>query len=34
MIDYIEPFYNQKRRHQKLGNNSPVEYEMKLMKSA
>lgn len=34
IIDYIEPFYNQKRRHQKLGNISPVEYEMKLMKSA
>nr|WP_282098425.1 IS3 family transposase [Shewanella sp. MMG014] len=34
IIDYIEPFYNQKRRHHKLGNISPVEYEMKLMKSA
>jgi len=34
IIDYIEPFYNQKRRHYKLGNISPVEYEMKLRKSA
>ncbi|MDO6710253.1 IS3 family transposase [Aliiglaciecola sp. 2_MG-2023] len=34
IIDYIEPFYNQKRRHHKLENISPVEYEMKLMKSA
>jgi len=34
IIDYIEPFYNQKRRHYKLGNISPVEYEMKLLKSA
>ena len=34
IIDYIEPFYNQKRRHYKLGNISPVEYERKLLKSA
>ena len=34
IIDYIEPFYNQKRRHYKLGNISPAEYEMKLRKSA
>ncbi len=34
IIDYIEPFYNQKRRHYKLGNISPAEYEMKLLKSA
>lgn len=34
IIDYIEPFYNQKRRHYKLGNISPVQYEMKLMQCA
>lgn len=34
IIDYIEPFYNQKRRHYKLGNISPAEYEMKLLKTA
>jgi putative transposase len=34
IIEYIEPFYNQKRRHYKLGNISPAEYEMKLLKSA
>nr|WP_189377203.1 IS3 family transposase [Thalassotalea profundi] len=34
IIDYIEPFYNQERRHYKLGNISPVEYEMRLLKSA
>lgn len=34
IIDYIEPFYNQKRRHLKLGNISPAEYEMKLMQCA
>lgn len=34
IIDYIEPFYNQKRRHYKLGNISPAEYEMRLLKSA
>ncbi|MGR5048533.1 IS3 family transposase [Photobacterium damselae] len=33
-MDYIEPFYNQKRKHQKLGNISPVQYEMNLLKSA
>lgn len=30
IIDYIEPFYNQKRRHYKLGNISPVQFEMQL----
>ncbi|WP_041932849.1 MULTISPECIES: IS3 family transposase [Cycloclasticus] len=34
IIDYIEPFYNQKRRHYKLGNISPVQYEMQLMQCA
>ena len=34
IIDYIEPFYNQKRKHYKLGNISPVQYEQKLLKSA
>ncbi len=34
IIDYIEPFYNQKRRHYKLGNISPAQYEMELLKSA
>lgn len=34
IIDYIAPFYNQKCRHYKLGNISPAEYEMKLLKSA
>ncbi|HGE6423165.1 TPA: IS3 family transposase, partial [Klebsiella variicola] len=34
IIDYIEPFYNQKRKHDKLGNISPVQYEQKLLKSA
>jgi putative transposase len=34
IIDYIEPFYNQKRRHYKLRNISPVEYEIDLRKSA
>ncbi len=29
IIDYIEPFYNQKRRHYKLGSISPAEYEMR-----
>ena len=29
IADYIEPFYNQKRRHSTLGNVSPVEYEQK-----
>ena len=27
IADYIESFYNQKRRHSTLGNISPVEYE-------
>ena len=34
IINSIEPFYNQKRRHYKLGNISPVQYEMNLLKSA
>jgi putative transposase len=34
IINYIEPFYNQKRKHHKLGNISPVQYEMNLLKSA
>ena len=29
IADYIEPFYNQRRRHSTLGNLSPVEYELK-----
>lgn len=33
IIAYIEPFYNQKRRHAKLGNISPVEYELRNVKS-
>jgi putative transposase len=34
VIDYNEPFYNQKRRHYKLGNISPAQYEMSLLKTA
>lgn len=34
IIEYIEPFYNQKRKHYKLGNISPVQFEQKLLKSA
>ena len=34
IIDYIEPFYNQKRRHAKLGNISPVQYELRNVKRA
>lgn len=34
IIDYIEPFYNQKRRHSRLGNISPNEYERRYLKSA
>ena len=34
IIDYIEPFYNQKRKHLRLGNISPVQYEHKLQKTA
>ncbi|PHS70711.1 MAG: hypothetical protein COB23_03290 [Methylophaga sp.] len=33
-IDYIEPFYNQKRRHLKLGNISSAEYELNYLKTA
>ncbi|WP_417881862.1 IS3 family transposase [Alteromonas stellipolaris] len=32
IIDYTEPFYNQKRRHYKLGGISPVHLEMLLMR--
>nr|WP_232733529.1 IS3 family transposase [Vibrio sp. HA2012] len=34
IIDYIEPFYNQKRKHYRLGNISPVQYEINLQKTA
>jgi putative transposase len=34
IIDYIESFYNHKRRHSKLGNISPVQYEQKMLKTA
>jgi putative transposase len=34
IIDYIESFYNQKRRHYKLGNISPVQFEQNLLKTA
>ena len=29
IADYIEPFYNQRRRHSTLGNISPVAFELK-----
>ena len=29
IVDYIESFYNQKRRHSTLSNISPIEYEAK-----
>ena len=29
IAEYIEPFYNQRRRHSTLGNLSPAEYEQK-----
>ena len=34
IINYIEQFYNQKRRHYKLGNISPAQYGQELRKSA
>lgn len=34
IIDYIEPIYNQKRRHYKLGLISPEEFEHNLLKTA
>lgn len=34
IIDYIEPIYNKKRRHSKLGFVSPVEFENNLLKTA
>lgn len=32
IAEYIEPFYNQKRRHSTMGNLSPAEYEQKYQK--
>jgi putative transposase len=29
VFDYIEPFYNTKRRHSTIGYRSPVEFEMR-----
>lgn len=34
IIDYIEPFYNQIRRHSHLGNVSPNQYKSKALKTA
>ena len=34
IADYIEPFYNRKRRHSTLGNISPVEYELKFQQKS
>ena len=34
IADYIESFYNKKRRHSTLGNISPVEYEARQQKVA
>jgi putative transposase len=34
IIDYIEAFYNQIRRHSKLGNISPAEYAENYLKTA
>ncbi|MFT0213595.1 IS3 family transposase [Pseudomonas sp. F1_0610] len=34
IIDYIEPFYNQVRRHAHLGNISPDQYEARTLKAA
>ncbi|WP_390892509.1 IS3 family transposase [Moellerella wisconsensis] len=37
MFDYIEPFYNQKRKHLRflrLGNITPAQYAHKLQKTA
>lgn len=34
ITDYIEPFYNQKRRHANLGNISPEQYEQRNSKTA
>ena len=34
IADYIEPTYNQRRRHSTLGNISPVEYELKYQQTA
>ena len=33
IADYIEPFYNQRRRHFILGNLSPAEYELMYQKN-
>ncbi|WP_391592566.1 IS3 family transposase [Yersinia aleksiciae] len=34
VIDYIDSFYNLKRRHYRLGNISPNEYERRLQQCA
>lgn len=34
IIGYIEPIYNQKRRHYKLGLISPEEFEHNLLETA
>jgi transposase InsO family protein len=34
VIDYIDSFYNLKRRHYRLGNVSPNEYERRLQQCA
>lgn len=34
IVDYIEPFYNQKRKHYKLGNIPPVQYQKELLKTS
>ena len=31
IFDYIEVFYNRKRRHEHLGGMSPVEFEQKVL---
>ena len=33
VFDYIEPFYNPRRRHSKLGNLSPMEFEARDMQA-
>ncbi|EJD6048617.1 hypothetical protein AB5B87_004155 [Providencia rettgeri] len=34
IIDYTQPFYNQKRRHAKLGNFPSEQYEQRKFKTA
>ena len=34
LFDYIEVFYNQRRRHSTLGQVSPAEFERRMMTSA